>query len=69
MDIAGGHRLAVDDYHARAALAQTAAETRALEFQIVAQHVKQWRLGVGVHCVRRAVYINRKGHGCEMMPA
>src|SRR4051794_28118123 len=49
---AGVHRLTVDQHHTTAALLQTAAVARALEVQMVAQHVEQgrgfgWRHGHG----------------------
>src|SRR5580658_10962612 len=43
---AGAHGFAVDMYGAGAALAKAAAETRAIEPKIVAQHIEQRRLGI-----------------------
>ena len=47
--------LAVDQHRAGAALAEAAAELGAVERQVVAQHVEQRRVGVGVDLVRCAV--------------
>ena len=49
------HRAAVDHHGARAALAQAAAELRAVQLQVVAQHVQERRRGIGVDLVRLAV--------------
>ena len=46
---------AVDDHRARAALAEPAAEARALQAEIVAQDVEQRRRRLDVHRVRGAV--------------
>ena len=50
---ARAHRRAVDDHRARAALAQPAAEPRALQAEIVAQDVEQRRRRIDVQGVRR----------------
>src|SRR5579862_6832256 len=42
------HSLAVDDDRARAALTEAAAELRAVQLQMVPQHVKKRRIGIGV---------------------
>ena len=44
-------------YRAGAALAQTAAETRIVELQIVAQRIQQRHVGVGVDRVLLAIDI------------
>ena len=50
---------AVDDHRAGAALAEPAAEPRALQAEIVAQDVEQRRRRIDVHGVRRAVHLQR----------
>src|SRR6185437_181631 len=45
---AGQYRLAVDDHGAGAALAEAATEFRGVEFQVVAEHVEQRRIRIGV---------------------
>ena len=55
--------MAVDQHHAGAALAQTAAELRALQFEIVAQDIEQGSVGFGVHGLRCAVDGQRDGFG------
>ena len=47
--------LAVDHHRAGAALAEAAAELRAVQLEVVAQHVEQRRLGIGVDLVALAV--------------
>ena len=47
-DDAGEDRLAVDQHRAGAALAETAAELGAVQREIVAQHVEERRVGIGV---------------------
>src|SRR5690348_8083330 len=42
----GGHRMAVEQHGARAALALAAAEARSLELEVVAQDVQQRRVGL-----------------------
>ena len=50
---------AVDDHRARAALAESAAEARTLQAEIVAQDVEQRRRRLDVHGVRAAVHLQR----------
>ena len=55
------HRLAVDDHGAGAALAESAAEPRALQAEIVAQDIEQRRRRLDVHGVRAAVHLQCDG--------
>src|SRR5688572_24344104 len=56
--VARGHRPPVDQYEAGAALTAAAAEARAREAKIVAQHIKQRRLGRRFHRPLGAVDVN-----------
>src|SRR5262245_23427686 len=43
---AGTRRLAVEQHGASAALRKPAAELRTVQFQVIAQDVQQWRVGL-----------------------
>ena len=49
---AGKNRFAVDHHRARAALAQPAAELGAVHRQMIAQHIEQRRIRIGVDALR-----------------
>jgi hypothetical protein len=54
-DDAGTRRDAVDQNGARAAFAEAAAIFRPVQFEIIAQHMQQCRIGSGSDIVRSAV--------------
>jgi hypothetical protein len=50
-------------HRAGAALAQAAAVFGAVQRQLVAQHVQQWRGGIGIDPLRDAIHHDGHGHG------
>src|SRR5207253_7021412 len=48
-------RLAIDHHYAGAALAKPAAELSAVQAEVVAQHIKERRRGIGVDLLHAAV--------------
>src|SRR4030088_2472717 len=62
---AGAYRLPGDQDPAGPARRQPAAEYRAVERKIIAQHVEQRRVRLGRNVAHRAVHLQADGHGRE----
>lgn len=45
---AGADGLALDEYRTGSALAQAATELRSAQLQVVAEHIKQWAVGIDI---------------------
>src|SRR5205085_11882433 len=63
---AGIDRLAVDHHDAGAALPEAAAELRAIELQVLAQHVEERRRAIGLDLAHLAVHIELHGGPFEI---
>src|SRR5579863_9029899 len=62
--LAGTHGIAIHDHCARAALSEAASESRAMQFQVVAQDVQKRRGRVNLNDSRLAIHFQRDSrHG------
>src|SRR3974390_529009 len=60
---AGAHGTAVNQHRAGAALCKPAAELGAVELEIVAQHIEQWRIGLRGYAANCPIHLKADSHG------
>src|SRR5262249_21154144 len=64
---AGARCNSVQEHRAGAALRKPATEFRTVELEIVAEHVEQGRVGLGIDRARRPIDLQADGHACRLL--